>query len=250
MARAGLTAKGIVYILLGALAFMAAFELGSASDSADQEGALSFVQKGPGGAFLLGLISLGLLCYAAWRAVQTFSPPPEDQKWSKRLRYFISGLTYLSLSLTALRLLMHRSSQGGGGKQQLAARLLQESYGQWLTGIAALVLAGVGIYQLYYGLSKKYKKHVEQSGIRSQAARLLVSAGTIGYVARGLVWLILAYLLFQAALHANASEAGDTAEAFQLVERSFGSYLLGALGLGLILYGLFSCLRAAYERFH
>jgi hypothetical protein len=52
-----------------------------------------------------------------------------------------------------------------------------------------------------------------------------------------------------AARHASASEAGDTTKAFQFVEGSFGSILLGALAVGLMLYGAFNFIRAQHERF-
>jgi hypothetical protein len=127
---------------------------------------------------------------------------------------------------------------------------MEASYGQYLLGAAALVLAGIGIYQIYYALSEKYKKHVQQLNLHTKAASILLGAGKAGYISRGLVWIILAFLLGRAALHANASEAGNTAKAFHFVESSTqGSLLLGALGLGLIAYGIFNFIRARYERF-
>ncbi len=78
---------------------------------------------------------------------------------------------------------------------------------------------------------------------------LLLKSGKIGYVARGIVWLIIAWLFSKAAWFSNASEAGDTAEAFRFLEEaSYGSYLLGALGLGLLCYGIFNFIRAFYEK--
>ena len=127
---------------------------------------------------------------------------------------------------------------------------LNHSFGQLVIGLAALVLAGVGIYQIYYGLSEKYRKHVQQLNLHSSRSSLLLRAGKAGYISRGIVWLIIAYLLLRAALHNNSSEAGDTGKAFEFIESSaFGSYLLGALGVGLIAYGVFNFIRARYETF-
>jgi hypothetical protein len=62
--------------------------------------------------------------------------------------------------------------------------------------------------------------------------------------------LIIAWLFSKAAWFSNAFEAGDTAKAFRFLESaSYGSYLLGALGLGLLCYGLFNFIRARYETF-
>jgi hypothetical protein len=122
--------------------------------------------------------------------------------------------------------------------------------GEWIMGAASLVLSFVGIYQIYYGYSEAYKKHVSLNSVNPDMRNLLLKSGKIGYVARGMVWLILAWLFAKAAWYSNASEAGDTAKAFHFLERaSYGSYLLGTLGLGLFCYGLFNFIRAGYERF-
>lgn len=254
IAQAGLIAKGVVYVLIGLLAFMAAFELGgqSASD-ADRSGVFVQLKDLPAGTTLLALVTAGLVCYSIWRGIQAFRPTYRDRevKWSKRARYLFSGLAYLSVALTAGRLLLYNRQDDGGGNQQLAASLLQQSYGQWLLGAAALIMAAIGVYQLYYGLSEKYRKHVQGLSLSTPASSLLLRSGKIGYVARGVVWLVIAWLLLKAALHANAAEAGDTAQAFRFVESSTaGSLLLGALGVGLIAYGVFNFIRARYETFY
>src|SRR5688500_14292951 len=103
IARAGLIAKGIVYCLLGLLAFMAAFHIGGTSSSdADKKGVFSFVQQQPGGRVLLALIAVGLFCYCIWRFISAFrNRQGEERKklWGRRIRYTISGLIYLSLAV-------------------------------------------------------------------------------------------------------------------------------------------------------
>ena len=62
--------------------------------------------------------------------------------------------------------------------------------------------------------------------------------------------VLLAWLLFRAAFQADSGEAGDTGKAFHFLEAAwFGSYLLGALGPGLVCYGVFNFVRARFERF-
>ena len=251
IAQAGLISKGIVYVLLGIIAFMAAFEIGGQSTgSADRNGVFGMIKDLPAGTTLLGLVAAGLVCYALWRGIQAFGPAHRggETKIGKRVLYFFSGLAYLSVALTAIRLLLYNRQDNGGGNQELASTLLQQSAGQWLLGAAALIMAAVGVYQIYYGLSEKYRKHVQGLSLSTPASSLLLRSGKIGYVARGIVWLVIAWLLLNAALHANAAKAGDTAQAFRFVESSTaGSLLLGALGVGLAAYGVFNFIRARYE---
>ena len=91
---------------------------------------------------------------------------------------------------------------------------------------------------------------MEGLSLRSEGSSLLLRSGKIGYIARGIVWLLIAWLLGNAAIHANASEAGGTGKAFEFMESTQGgTYLLGALGIGLIAYGIFNFIRARYDHF-
>ncbi|HEV7333404.1 MAG TPA: DUF1206 domain-containing protein [Flavisolibacter sp.] len=250
IAQAGLVAKGFVYILLGLLAFMAAFELGGqGSNSATKAGALQFSKELPAGDLLLPAIAIGLFCYAAWRFIQVFRQKGKDG-WKEKILYLFSGLAYLAVAITALKIADGGNNSNGNQNQAIASELLSKPFGQILVGLGGLVFAIVGAYQIYYGFSEKYRKHVQRLSLHSTQSSLMLRSGKVGYISRGIVWLVIAFLFFRAAVHARASEAGSTGEAFRFIEGSpYGSLLLGVLGLGLIAYGVFSFVRARYERF-
>src|SRR5215204_2536580 len=141
IASVGLIAKAIVYILLGILAFMAAFEIGGQADTnANRQGVFNFVKEAPAGIWLLGLLSAGLICYSLWRGIQAFANH-NQLKWTKRLRYLFSGLAYLSAAITALQIILHTYNNNGDKNRDVAARLLKTQYGPWLVGIVALSIA-------------------------------------------------------------------------------------------------------------
>lgn len=258
IAQAGLTAKGIVYCLFGVITFMAAFNLnGQSANDTGKRQVFQFVYKQTGGQVLLAIIALGLVCYALWRIIQTVADTEDKGKDAKgiatRGRYLFSGIVYSALAFTVVRMLWLSSSSGSGGdtNKDIAGKLLSQPMGQWLTGIAALIIAGIGIYQIYYGWSEKFKKHVDKVIGDARKRKILMGSGKIGYMARGIVWVLIGWLFFKAAIYANASSAGDTSEAFSFLSRSsYGSYLLGAMSFGLICYGIFSFVRAAYEDFN
>ncbi|HEY0899358.1 MAG TPA: DUF1206 domain-containing protein [Sphingobacteriaceae bacterium] len=253
LARAGLIAKGTVYCLLGLLAFMTAFHIGGQTASqTDKSGVFDFIYQLTGGKILLALVAAGLVCYCIWRMIQAFGDTESKGTDAKGLairgRYLFSGLVYGSLAFYAGMMLFSQPSGSGDNNQDLVRELLSKPFGQYLVGIAAAILLGVGIYQINYGLSEKYRKHVDRAGGNKE---VLLGAGKIGYVARGIVWLVIAWLFFKAALKASSAEAGDTAKAFGwLQEATYGSYLLGAVGIGLIFYGVFNFIRARYENFN
>ncbi|WP_242919099.1 DUF1206 domain-containing protein [Pontibacter liquoris] len=254
-ARFGLTAKGVVYCLVGILAFMAAFELGNkSSEDAGKSGVFQFIQQQPFGKVLLAIVALGLFSYSIWRLIGAIKDTENKGTGVKgigvRLRYAFSGLVYGALAFLAAKMVVGAGGSSGGddSRQTLARELLQQPFGQWLVGILAVGTAIAGVYQIYLGLSDKYKMKVQQAGLAHQHERTMIRAGKIGYVARGIVWLVIGYLFLKAALTANAKEAGGTDNAFQWLEASsYGSYLLGAVALGLICYGVFMFMRAKYQ---
>ena len=252
-AKVGLTAKGIVYCLIGALAFMAAFELGgNGADDSGKTGAFRFVMEATYGQILLALIALGLLCYSIWRLISAIKDTEHKGTDAKgiavRLRYAFSGLVYGSLAYYAAKLVMGNGGGSGDSRQTLAHELLQQPFGQWLVGIVAAGTAMAGIYQIYLGVSEKYRKSVQKAGLHHKTEAMLIRAGKAGFIARGIVWIIIGWLFLKAALNSNSQEAGGTSSAFQFLENSsYGSYLLGAVALGLICYGVFMFLRAKYQ---
>lgn len=254
IAKIGFTAKGLVYCLLGILVFMAAFEIGrEAGKDVDKERAFNVIEHLPAGKWLLAIVALGLLCYVLWLLTQAFLLPGKDdskiKRLSKKIRYLLSGLVYLSLAVFAAKMVF-QNQDDSGSQQQVIENIMQDKNGPLLIGLAAIIIAVVGIYQIYYSFSGGYKKHVSLSSVDAKNRDLLLLSGKIGYAARGVVWLIIAWLFSKAAWSSKASDAGDTAKAFRFLESaSYGSYLLGALGLGLLCYGIFNFIRARYETF-
>jgi hypothetical protein len=253
-ARIGLIAKGIVYCLVGALAFMAAFELdGRNEQSAGKSGVFQYIMEQPYGKLLLALVVAGMLCYTLWRFIQAIRDTEEKgadaQGIGRRIGYAFSGAVYGALAFTAAQLVL--GNGGGSGtdsRQTLARELLAQPFGQWMLGAVAVGTMIMGLQQFHRAYTGKYMSKVQEGKLKPKVRQTLVRAGLVGYIARGFVWLIIGYLLLRAAIKSNFREAGSSSRAFQFLEEvSFGSYLLGALALGLICYGVFMFVRAKCE---
>ncbi|GAB3171117.1 DUF1206 domain-containing protein [Telluribacter humicola] len=258
-ARVGLTAKGVVYSLVGILTFAAAFELGGSSGSSSSQGSkmqiLQWIQNQPFGQILLGLIAFGLLCYAIWRIIEAVRDTERKGDDSKglaiRAAFFTSGLLYGALAFFAGRMLFGNSGgSGGNSRQTLVQKLLEQPFGQWLVGIVALVIIGIGLYQIYRAISGKYREKVQRARLDSEVKETLIKTGKAGYIARGIVWSIIGYLFLQAAMQSDSSEVGGTSSAFSFLEKNYGSWILGVVALGLLCYGIFMFLRARYQPIH
>ena len=101
LARFGFAAKGVVYMIIGVLAVLAAFG-DRGEQTTDSRGALQEVLTQPFGQVLLGVIAVGLFGYAAWRFVQAIFDTENKGSDAKgiftRIGYAGIGVLYASLA--------------------------------------------------------------------------------------------------------------------------------------------------------
>jgi hypothetical protein len=106
--------------------------------------------------------------------------------------------------------------------------------------IAAIVLLIVGLYQLYKGAKGKFLRHLYD---RASQALWVQLAGRLGYAARGVVFIVVAYFMAKAGLDERPGEAGGMAEA--LASLPYMARIGVAWGLGF--FGLFSLVEARHR---
>jgi len=248
--RAGYAAYGVVYGVVGVLALQAAF--GGSGKTTSQEGAFRSILLAPLGRVLLGLIALGLLGYALWRLFQAiFDPDGEGtdaRGIASRFDHGLNGAFHLILAFTAGQLILGLGG-GGGSPDDWTARLLAQPLGRWLAGLIGAVIVGAGFYQFYAAYKASFKEELklhEMSGREKKWAR---RSGRLAYAARGVVFIVIGVFLIQAALRTDPDQARGLGGALQaLAMQPFGPYLLGAVALGLIAYGIFMLVGARYRR--
>jgi hypothetical protein len=252
--RLGHVAHGVVYGLIGVLAMQAA--LGTGGATTDKEGALEHVIAGPFGQLLLALIAIGLVGYATWRFVQAAFDTDNRGTGAVgiigRVGNAVSGVVHLALALFAIRLLLGAESEGGGTDQSVrdrTARLLSQPFGQWLVGIVGLIVIGVGLYQLYRAYATDFRKELKTSEMSADERLWTERAGRAGFAARGIAFGMIGAFLVGAAIDAEPGEARGLAGALaELAAQPSGPWLLGAVAIGLIAYGVYSLVEARYGR--
>ncbi len=188
-ARLGLTAKGIVYCLIGLMAFMAAFEIGGKTEQdTGKTGIFRFILHQPFGKILLGLIAIGLLCYAIWRIIEAFLDTEHKGSHAKGIGYRIgyagSGLVYGALAFFAGTMAFGNNNGQGSSdnsRQNMVQVLMEKPFGQWLVGAIALGIIALGVYQIYRAYSNKYLKKIQANRLRPDLQKLLLRSGKFGY---------------------------------------------------------------------
>ena len=115
LARAGIVARGVLYLVLGFLAIQfARGEVGS--EQVNQTGAFAKVAEQPFGKFLLVAMIVGLAAMTLWRLIQTFvGDPVEGDEAKDRVEYFVKAVIYGFLTFTAAKITIDNWSGPAGG---------------------------------------------------------------------------------------------------------------------------------------
>lgn len=251
LARLGYAAKGVVYVIIGAVAADAAFS--PAEQVQGSSGALGTILHQPFGKVLLAVVALGLAGYVLWKAVQAVTDPEHKGSDAKgmaaRIGYGISAVLYAGLTLEAVRMLRGQGGGGqGNGAQHWTAMVMDKPFGRWLVGLAGLGVAGYGIVQLVRAFKSDLTKKLHLEGSAVATRDRVVALGRAGMAARGVVFVIIGWLVLQAALRYDPSRAqGLEGALVKLREAPAGPWVLAAVAIGLIAYGVFQLVKARYR---
>lgn len=214
---------------------------------------LEFLDQQPLGNVLLLIMALGLLSFSFWRFNQAISDPENlgsGKKGSlKRVGFFISGATYLSLAgLAALRLIGAQGSSGDTEKPQFLAT----DSGLILIGITGFIFMILGITKFVKAYKADFTKEFDLRSMREEKRRRTIkNAGYLGISSRGVVFLIIGFFAVQAAFKADPSQIKTTADVFSFLQgSSYGAWLLGFVAAGFIGYAVYMFMISRYRRFN
>ncbi len=252
LARIGYAAKGVVYIVIGVLAVLTASGFGG--EAKGTRGAMRSIARQPFGTVMLSIVAFGLVAYVIWRWVQAVTDADDKGTKAKgialRLGYAGSGFIYAGLALSAARIVFGaRDDSKPSAAKSWTASVLEFPFGNWLVVLAGLGVIGYGLYQCYKGYKAKFRKRLKEGEMSERGIKWAARCGRVGFIARGIVFLIVGGFLIEAALRYDSSQAEGLDGVLQaLVQQSFGPWLLGGMALGLIAYGLYMLIEARYRR--
>lgn len=245
IARFGLSALGFVYVLVGVLTALAAFNLGG--EEVGTTGAIGFLSDQNFAKFLLIIIAFGLFSYAFWRFYQTFFDSRHLGKdlnaLFTRAGYFTGGIFYGFLGFIAIRLLF-----GGNLDEQpgVLVKVLNSDYGSYIGAAFGIVLAGKAIFEIYFIISKQFRKNVKSSEMTPKVKSLLLNFGVVGHSARSLLFAMMAFLTIRTVFSFRNKEVSTVTDAFNYLDYKFGALILAVVSVGLSCYGLFMFVKAKY----
>ncbi len=255
--RIGWVAKGLVYGLTGVLALLigihAARGTSSSGDEASQTGAIARIAENSFGAALLIVVAAGLVLYSLWRLVSVLLPAANDMKgWLTRAGYLVSAITYLVLAWTAIAFVRQpgKPADGEDSKVENFSRdLMGKSYGRaavFAIGAILIVIAAVFIWK---AVSASFTKQLLPGGVGPVSHRMIVMLGRVGWVGRAGMMALIGFFLVRAAVRFDPDDAqGLDGSLRNATSSGAGTALVIAVGVGLLVYGVFCVVSAPKRR--
>ena len=248
LARSGYAARGVIYLIIGGLAVLSAF--GPGGETTDSQGALATVLSAPAGWLILLLLAVGLFGYSAWRFCQGLLDPDHHGTDLRgvvvRSGLVVSGIVHLGLAVWASKAAIGYAASSSGSSPSLVEFLMRQPAGQWLVGIAGLLVIGTGMALVIKGHQERFERFMLWD---RQTSDRLSPVCRFGLYARGATMMVVGGFIVYAAVTTDPSQAGGLSDALVwLGDQVYGPWLLAAVAAGLFSFGLYSCLEAYYRR--
>ena len=251
LARGGYAARGVIYVLIGILALRLARGVGT--EKASQQGALRTIAHQSFGRTLLVAMAIGLAGYALWRLAQALvGETPEAGKHDAKDRVAAvgSGIAYAAFCVIAISVLRGKSGGNSSSSSRKAtADALGWTGGRELVGLVGLVIIGIGAYQIYQGVAKRFLEDSKTGEMTAEVRRAFTYLGVAGHVARGVAFVLIGIFAIKAAIDYKPREAvGLDGALYRLTQHTYGSVALLVVALGLIAFGAYSLADARFRK--
>lgn len=161
LGRAGLAARGVIYVLIGWVAILVA--LGKTTQQADQRGALQLLSGKPYGLVSLWLLCIGFAAYALWRLSEAaFGVTVDGHGAGPRLKSLARAVVYGSLAVTTFSVISGAKRSQSGQQQDWTAKVMSHPGGRWAVGLPGVIVVGIGAVLVLQGVKRKSVKPADR----------------------------------------------------------------------------------------
>ena len=254
VARIGYIVTGLIYLLIGVTTIRLALSRGTdgSADQADQHGAVQLIEAVPGGVVVCVIAAIATIALALWLLVEGFvdSSGEEDRKrrYFTLIKFVGKAVAYGALGITTLKTIFDSPGDTEEIADDTSAELMQTGFGAALLVIAGLAVLAFGIGLAVRGITRKFVDDLDLSSA-GKAEKPVIAAGVIGYVARGVAFSLIGLTFIVAVFTRDPEDASGMSGALaSVLEWPLGQPLLIVIGVGLIIGGVATALRAKFQK--
>jgi hypothetical protein len=243
VARAGYAVSGLLHMLIGAIALQLAF---GRSGEADVSGAVASLANQPAGPFLLWACFAACAALALWQlgnAILGYRNG-SDNKLTKRLSAAGQAIVFAALAATIISFVMGKGQNSRESSTDVTATLMKAPFGVFLLVAVGAGIAITGIVFAVRGFRQTFTKDLTLSSERT-VRKFQLAVGVVGYIAKGIALFLVGLLVVIAAVRVQPEQStGLDGGLKALKEQPYGPYLLAAVAVGLVAYGIFLMVKA------
>ncbi|MHA7240442.1 DUF1206 domain-containing protein [Arthrobacter sp. TMS1-12-1] len=247
-ARLGFTALAAVHILIGVIALRLAF---GGSGEAEPTGPLEEVAEGRLGPLLMWICAVGCAGLALWQfseATLRARHLGAAQRLGKHISSGALVIIYGSMAGTFARFALGDGPDSSESTVDFTRSLLTSGPGAALVFVTAGVVLGIGVYFVIKGLRRGFRPEL-QAFEDTARGRVIEILGVVGHVAKGVSLLLVGGLFVLAGLDRRPEESTALDGSLKALQHHpLGVYILTAIAVGLICYGIFAVVRAVFGR--
>lgn len=249
MARIGYGARGLIYLLVGVSAAVAA--LWPERRPSGMTSALQVFHHGQAvGAIFVLAVALGLACLAGWYTVAGLASKESGRTFDylQAAERFGDAAVYVAFMLDLLGWVL--GFWGSGGDRQVhewVGWFLAQPYGRLLVGATGLAILASGVGVTIWAVRGDV---AGQLALPLQQANALRRIDRFGYAGRGIAVGLVGCCLVAAAIHSNPRDAHELGGALTVLRSfTYGRVLLGLFALAFIGSGIGDIAAALFRRF-
>jgi hypothetical protein len=206
----------------------------------------------PLGNFLLWLVAVSLLALGLWKA--------SDMVWGhrdledpERLRERVTSgfwtLIYTGLGVRSALVAAGFGGASSNSPQQATVGVLAWPGGRTIVVATGLIIISVGLVAATRGVRKSFSEEIDISSLSSAGKQVVLHLGQVGYITKGMALGMVGGLLCYSGWTFDWHKASGLDAALQTVlEQPLGRWMLSAIALGFVAFGVFAMLQFRYRR--
>jgi hypothetical protein len=246
--RAGLVAYGALHLLLAWVAVSVVVGHGSSptgggAGSATGQGALSQLAGDSIGRVVLGAMAVVFAGLAVWQLITALVGYRDEDGLKRHLMRIGAGarvVAYGYFAFASTRLALQGSSASGQSPDSTTQKVMAAPAGTFIIVAVGVGAAAIGVGLAVFGLRKGFLEQLDSKARNAERRVPIVVLGQVGYVVKGLAFVLIGALLVIAAFTRNPDKVGGLDHSFyEVLGHTAGSIAVIVAGLGLGCFGLY-----------